>query len=83
MKFRDIMQLAETKPKAGQATVLAETFWEKSCHVLYLGARENILEIISEYHMKQKGILKRHTLILKPGAHWQDLQGLRRQVRTQ
>lgn len=39
MKFRDIMQLAETKPKAGQATVLAETFWEKSCHVLYLGAR--------------------------------------------
>lgn len=39
MKFRDIMQLAETKPKAGQATVLAETFWEKSCHVLYLRAR--------------------------------------------
>ena len=33
--------------------------------------------------MKQKGILKRHTLILKSGAHWQDLQGLRRQVRTQ
>lgn len=39
MKFRDIMQLAETKPKAGQAKVLAETFWEKSCHVLYLRAR--------------------------------------------
>lgn len=30
--------------------------WKKSCHVLYLGARQNILEIISEGLVKQQGI---------------------------
>lgn len=59
MRFRDITQLAEIKPKVGQATALAETFLEK-IHVAMVFTLELVKIFWKSFQkaLRNKGILK-------------------------